>query len=127
MLLLRVFSFFIDFLFLLLFMRGCCVVAVYRMLVLFVEVGRWRCSLLIDGRCSFLCVVCLLLLRACCCLSCIVTCSSLLLVVFVFFVDTCCRVWLFVVALRAGDCVLFVVRLSLFVVCCCLVFAVCRL
>ena len=28
----------------------CCVFAVCRILALFVEVGRWCCSLLIDGR-----------------------------------------------------------------------------
>ena len=44
----------------------CWVLDVCRILDLFVDVGRWRCSSLIDGGCSLLYVACLLLLRACC-------------------------------------------------------------
>ena len=70
---------------LVLLLRGavmCCswVFGVCRILVLVVDVGCWCCSLLIDGRCSLLFVVCLLLLRVGCCLSCSVTCVCLLLV-----------------------------------------------
>ena len=47
--------------------RCCWVFGVCRILVLFADVGRWCCSLLIDGCLSLLCVDCLLSLRIGCC------------------------------------------------------------
>ena len=82
---------------LLVVVRCCWVFGVCRVLLLFVDVGCWCCSLLIDGCRS-------LLFFACCCCVLVGPCNVLLFACFVVdcfvsFLFGCRRVWLVVVVL----------------------------
>ena len=84
----------------------CCLVfGACPLLVLFVDVGSWCCSLLNGGCCSLVCMLCGLLLCDGCCLYGVVAWFAVVGRC-VLLVDRSCRVRLFVVGLCVGDCLL---------------------